>query len=236
MSETARRSFNRLPRERRVDDIERAARAAFSEKGYSATSIADIAAGAGVVEGTIYKYFENKRDLLFKVLGRWYQESIANYMNNLENIEGVRNRLRFVIGQHLNALKDDPDLSLLMFIEVRGGSDYLGSPLHQLNREYTRVLAKVIREGIEAGEFRADTPIALVRDMVLGGIEHHMLPHFQGRTQVNVERVADALTSLVMAAVSAPASAAAPLEATIGRLDRIAERLEAAAQKAEKPR
>lgn len=234
MNETVRRSFNRLPRERRVEDIESAARAAFSENGYAATSIADIAARAGVVEGTIYKYFDNKRDLLIKVLGRWYQESILKHMDNLVNIEGVRNRLRFVVGQHLAMLRDNRDLSWLMFTEVRGSSDYFDSPLHRLNREYTHVFVKVIREGIESGEFRSDLPVGLVRDMVLGGIEHHMLPYLQGRAQINVEQAADALTGMVLAAISVPAAVAAPLDQAVDRLDRIAARLEAVAGKSGK--
>ncbi len=236
MSESARRSFNRLPRERRVEDIESAARAAFSEKGYAATSIADIAAGAGVVEGTIYKYFDSKRDLLIKVLSRWYQASILKHMENLVNIEGVRNRLRFIIGQHLNHLKDSRDLSWLMFIEVRGSSDYFDSQLHVLNREYTHVLVKVIREGIESGEFRSDIPVGLIRDLVFGGIEHHMLPYFQGRAEVKVEQVADVLTRLILSAISVSAPVAAPLDQSIERLDRVATRLEAVANKSGKTR
>ncbi len=231
MSESTRRSFNRLPRERRVEDIESAARAAFSERGYAATSIADIAAGAGVVEGTIYKYFDNKRDLLIKVLSSWYQEAILDYMKNLVNIEGVRNRLRFIIGQHLALIKDSRDLSLLMFIEVRGSSDYFDSQLHVLNREYTHVLVKVIHEGIESGEFRSDIPVGLVRDLVFGGMEHHMLPYLQGRAEANVEQVADALTFLILSAISAQAPVAAPLDRAIDRLDLIAARLEGVAGK-----
>jgi len=231
MSEAVRKSFSRLSRERRVEDIERAARAAFSEKGYAATSISDISAGAGVVEGTIYKYFDNKRDLLIKVLSRWYQETLSSYASNLANVKSARDRLRLVIGQHLAALKDDRDLSLLMFIEVRGGSDYFGSALHHLNREYTHVLVKVLRDGVASGEFRSDIPIPLVRDMILGGIEHHMFPYFHGRAQVNVERVAYELTNLVTAAIAVPGHEAGPLDKVLDRLDRITARLEGAAGK-----
>ena len=69
MSESVeRRQVFRLPRERRVSGLMAAARAVFSEKGYQETSTAEIAERAGVVEGTIYRYFSNKRDLLIKVV------------------------------------------------------------------------------------------------------------------------------------------------------------------------
>ena len=40
----------------------------FAERGYHATGIADIAARLGIGHGTFYRYFENKRDLLVKVI------------------------------------------------------------------------------------------------------------------------------------------------------------------------
>ena len=85
MSESAeRRQVFRLPRERRVSDLMAAARTVFSEKGYQDTSTAEIAERAGVVEGTIYRYFSNKRDLLIKVVEAWYDEMISDYDEQLE--------------------------------------------------------------------------------------------------------------------------------------------------------
>ncbi|RJX35444.1 MAG: TetR/AcrR family transcriptional regulator, partial [Desulfarculus sp.] len=44
-----------------------AAEKAFSQRGYSAATIAEIARLAGVAEGTIYEYFTNKQDLLMSI-------------------------------------------------------------------------------------------------------------------------------------------------------------------------
>ena len=51
------RKFNRRPRTERIAEICRAARVAFAENGYEGAVIADIAAAAGIAEGTIYKLF-----------------------------------------------------------------------------------------------------------------------------------------------------------------------------------
>ncbi|HQN72805.1 MAG TPA: TetR/AcrR family transcriptional regulator, partial [bacterium] len=47
----------------RKQQILLAASRVFSKKGYHATSISDICAKSGVARGTIYLYFENKRDI-----------------------------------------------------------------------------------------------------------------------------------------------------------------------------
>src|SRR5476649_2639258 len=39
----------------------------FSEKGYEATSTSEIAKKANVAEGTIFRYYKTKKDLLFAI-------------------------------------------------------------------------------------------------------------------------------------------------------------------------
>lgn len=51
----------RRPRAEREREILAAARAVFSEKGYADGSVAEIARRVGVVEGTVYTYFDTKR-------------------------------------------------------------------------------------------------------------------------------------------------------------------------------
>src|SRR5690606_26788480 len=41
----------------------------FSEKGYAATSTSEIAQKAGVAEGTIFKHYKTKKDLLLSIAG-----------------------------------------------------------------------------------------------------------------------------------------------------------------------
>ena len=68
MTSTVRRTVVRLSRDERMRDIVAAARKVFIERGFDAASTAEIAANAGVAEGTIYKYFESKRDVLLAVI------------------------------------------------------------------------------------------------------------------------------------------------------------------------
>ena len=95
-SASGRRQVSRLSRERRVADIMKAAREVFSEKGYDEALLSDIAERADVVEGSIYRYFENKRDLLVKVIEHWYKMMLSDYDRQLSGISGTRNRLRCV--------------------------------------------------------------------------------------------------------------------------------------------
>ena len=72
------RRRTRRPRAEREAEILSAARHSFAEHGYGATAVSEIAARAGVVEGTIYTYFESKRTLLIAVMKQFYEELIAD--------------------------------------------------------------------------------------------------------------------------------------------------------------
>jgi AcrR family transcriptional regulator len=159
----ARRAFARLPREQRVGDIIEAARAAFAEHGYESASMSAIADRAGVVEGTIYKYFENKRDLLNRVLAHWYEGMLADEAQQLAGIAGTRNRLRYVIWRHLATIAGDPALCRVFFQEVRAGTDYRASPLHDLNRGYTRFATQSCARGSRTASSDRTSPSPAAR-------------------------------------------------------------------------
>jgi AcrR family transcriptional regulator len=232
-AEPARRPTSRLPRAQRVEDIEAAARAVFTRHGYAAASIAEIAAEAGVAEGTIYKFFDSKRHLVVRVIELWYGQMMAEFDKSLPGITGARNKIRYIVWRHLTALTENPELARLCANEVRNAGDYYQSELHELNRRYTHVFVEACREGAANGELRPDTPIALVRDLVFGGVEHHIAPMLYGKGSVEADlrRSADALVDTVMGGIQTPAArgAADPQAALLQRLDEAAQRLEAAA-------
>lgn len=220
-----RRRSNRLPREQREADILAAALAVFRSRGYEQASISDIAAGAGVVEGLIYRYFKNKRDLLSKVIERWYI-NLINDPTRIDPAQPIREQLRRVIRAHLQVIRSDPGLSRLVFNEFRTAADYRGSAIHQLNRRYTNPILDIARAAIQSGEFRADVPLALIRDTIFGSIEHHTWAYLRGEGDFSVDESADLITEIVYRGFAAPAErAGAPLTTTVENLNSAVERL-----------
>ena len=215
------------PRQERIEDILRAARAVFSEKGYEAAAMAEIAARVGVSEATVYKYFESKRALLLSVIRQWFETMIAENRERLAGIDGVQARVKVLIWQHLKTIRDASDLCRLFYSEVRSRPDYVGSDLHALNRDATRLLTEEIERGVASGELRPGVPPRLVRDLVYGGIEHHVAAFLAGRGTLDCDSLAAALTALVFDGLL-PVAAADPLSRTAARLERVAARLEGA--------
>jgi AcrR family transcriptional regulator len=215
----------RLPRERRVADIMKAAREVFEDKGYDAALISDIAERARVVEGTIYRYFENKRALLSKVVEHWYAGMLAKYDRELRHIRGTRNRLRFLVWRHLVTVHDEPAICRLVFQVLRMSEGYRSTAVFQLNRAYTRRTIELIKEGQARGEFRNDVAPRLVRDAIYGAVEHHTWAHLRGEGDFSPDAAADAITELVYRGLAMPA-AAADTKDHVARIGRVTARLE----------
>lgn len=228
---TARRQVFRLSKERRVADIMAAARSVFREKGYEDAPLSDIAERANVVEGSIYRYFENKRDLLVKVIEDWYENMLADYDQHLAGIAGTRNRLRYMIWRHLKTIHDEPALCNLMFQFLRTGKDYSRTAVHELNRRYTRRTLDIVREGIEAGELRGDVSLALVRDMIYGCIEHRTWAFLRGEGEFDPDSTADAIVDLILSGLRKRSAEGEPARADLAeRIEKAVERLEVLAR------
>lgn len=229
MTTEPRRTVVRLPRDRRASDIEAAAREVFCERGYEATSTAEIAARAGVAEGTLYKHFQNKRALLVKVLETWYHSLIADFTTQLSGIHGTRNKLFYIVSRHLRALKEDPELASLLYREMLHSGDYYDSRIHEFNREYTQVLIETCRDGMRLGELKAELPLGLLRDMMFGGIDHLISGFLFNQREIDVESSAKQLVALIFDGISvAQAGRGNAEDDVVRRLEGIAKRMEAA--------
>jgi AcrR family transcriptional regulator len=91
----------------------------FSENGFAATSIREIAKNAGVTEGLIYHYFQGKKDLLKRIVEQSVSEGrSAQYLKEVEPLPIHEALVRF--GEHLvGALRKKKAIFRLMLSESR---------------------------------------------------------------------------------------------------------------------
>lgn len=210
----------RLAKEVRENQILDAAAELFREKGYHTTSTVEIAQKAGVVEGTIFRYFATKRDLMFKVAERAYEETIADFDGQLDGISGTWNRLRYMAWRHLKSIHDQPAIHKLVQYEIKQDPEYRSSTIFQLNRAYTRRTIEIIEDAIRSGEFISSIPVRLVRDVIYGAIEHHVWRYVRGEGPLDIDETADNITNLIHYGLSAKRQEDPPVDEIIASIDR----------------
>src|ERR1700738_5415391 len=85
----------------RYDAILDAAKGAFADKGFEGTSIADIARIAEISDGLVYRYFRNKRELLYEVLRKFYERILLDLETQVFKHDAFSARLRSEERRHL---------------------------------------------------------------------------------------------------------------------------------------
>lgn len=75
-----------LPPEERKEEIINAAEKLFYEKGYSKVTINDIIKDLGIVKGTFYYHFKNKKEVRDIIINRYLEEEIK-HLNQINESE-----------------------------------------------------------------------------------------------------------------------------------------------------
>jgi AcrR family transcriptional regulator len=193
------RSRKRLEERERV--ILAAAARAFASAGFHATTTRQIAANAGVSEGTVFHYFGSKNDLMVAVLDGFYNEVLnPKAAEILDTVMGTRARLLALATHHVRALAADNAL-MMRLLQVYAGVDLEfreqggDSPLRELNRNYVGYLDRILREGMERGDLRGDLELRPLRDLFFGtmeyGVRTHLYRHGEHGLDDYVERLLD---------------------------------------------
>lgn len=217
----------RLRKEDRREELLEAAAEIFRKKGYQETSTAEIAEHAGVVEGTIYRYFATKRELLVQVVERAYELVIADFEVQLRGITGTWNQLRYLVWRHLKTIQEDPALAKLVTYEIKADPGYRTMRTFQLNRAYTARTVEIIERAIHSGEFVADVPIPIIRDMIYGCVDHHTWSYVRGEGHFDLDSTADYIVHLIYRGLAARPETVPAAETILSRIEERLSRIEA---------
>ncbi len=167
------------------------------EKDFNAITTAEIAKNAGVTEALIYKYFKDKRDLLYQVLAEYLEHYIVQARQDLAGITGTLNKLRKTIWIHINVYATDRVFAKILMLEVRSFSDYYMSEPYRLVKEYSVLLSDILKEGIAKGELRNDISPSFMRQVILGGIEHVCLTRVVFNREIQPDAMTEDLTRVI---------------------------------------
>ena len=155
------------------ENIIRAAIRVFAQSGYTATRIIDVARAAGIGKGTIYEYFRSKEDLFFAVFQQVMQDSEAPMAAAVASGHGsVARRLKVLSEGLISSWLGKLDLySLTMEFwsatTVSASRERFKTAFQEAYRTFRHVLAALIQEGMDSGEFAsASRPLEVASGLI----------------------------------------------------------------------
>jgi TetR/AcrR family transcriptional regulator len=149
--------------------ILKAAVTEFAEHGIAGARTDAIARAAHVNKALLYYYFKDKDALYEAVLDHVFSGLRARVMPVLESKLPPRQKMLEYLGAYFDYIAANPRFPRVVQAEwLRSGAG--SAPMQRVAKEYFRPifrkLAEVLREGIEAGEFRAVNPIDFLPSVV----------------------------------------------------------------------
>ncbi len=157
----------RRRKEARPKEILAAALTVFTERGFAATRVDDVASRAGVTKGTVYLYFPTKeelfkaviRDALFPVI-----HAVEQHIAEAAGSTCAADLLRYIV-QVFPSLAGTPAGAVIKLVIAEGGNfpDIASFYTTEVIRRMRKVLAAIIDGGVARGEFRpVEAPAAIM--------------------------------------------------------------------------
>lgn len=153
------------------ETILRAAIKVFAGKGYFNSKVADIAAEAGIADGTVYLYFKSKDEILHSIFDRAMAEFIAEGKREIDGLSGPEEKLRRIAELHLEKLGADRELAVVFQVELRGSTKFMQEFSAAGFAEYLDIIRETIAEGQSGGIFRDDIKPVIGAKVLYGALD-----------------------------------------------------------------
>ncbi len=158
----------RLPANERRLQILRAACELFAERGVRGATVRDIGERAGVLSGSLYHHFRTKQEIVHELMRGYGEALLLRYRNAEARGGSARDKLAHLFHACLRAnLEHASEMKVL----IRELDDTFRQAefvyVHDTLAEIEALFAKVIVQGISAGEIRSDVDPHFVYRMMM---------------------------------------------------------------------
>ena len=193
-----------VDKEKKREDIVLAALAVFAEKGFSKTTIKDIAEQAGIGKGTIYEYFNDKDEIIhnsFFYFQKFFefdiQETLLSEKDGASKLTAViKSILKIINGEYGKYL----DLMFDFWAEgIKGHSkNVMISEMNRFYKSYRKLFEDILKEGVDDGSFRSDLDPLPVASIIIGMLDGIMVQWILDKKIINKMEIEKCIIDLVL--------------------------------------
>jgi TetR/AcrR family transcriptional regulator, cholesterol catabolism regulator len=162
---------NRAPEaSSRKEQIYQTAGRLFSEVGYHATSMRDLARAMGVQGGSLYAHIESKEELLFEIVNRATEEFLAALLPVAAQKQAAPAHLQAVLQAHLAVMSRNLDWATVFFHEWKHLSQQKQLLVKAGRDQVEGIYRQILEQGVGEGHFRQDLDIKLAAILCLSSV------------------------------------------------------------------
>ena len=179
----------------RCAEILEAARKVFARKGFDSATVDEIAEAAGVAKGTLYLYFQSKRDIYLEALRRGLAALIEETSRNMEAAPTAAEKIRAFIATRVRCTEENRDFVAIYLSEFGNiSAENVHKEFRSLYMRQAKALEAVLREAAEQGQIRAVRPDLaglMVYELTRGLVTQRLLGYCKGTAHEDIETLFD---------------------------------------------
>lgn len=155
------------PRREQIHDV---ASRLFSERGYHATGMRELASELGMQGGSLYAHISGKEDLLIEIINAASRE-FSEVLFSLREVKlPAEQKLREAMQRHITVVASDMDRATVFFHEWKHLSPGAYLRVTGWRDAIDAFYRELIQQGIDAGEFRADLDVKMTANLILSAV------------------------------------------------------------------
>lgn len=162
-----------MSKEEKRLDILNAAIKIFSKYGIHKAKIEDIAKEAGVGKGTIYEYFDSKKDLFQEVVKYGLELYKKDMMETFHREEPIRDKLVSFCSSHGKFISEHVDMAQNIASQTGVLSKEMRCWMAECRIELGKAVIEVLKKGVENGELRNDLDLEVASYAIFGTINQY---------------------------------------------------------------
>jgi TetR/AcrR family transcriptional regulator, fatty acid metabolism regulator protein len=169
-------------------NILNAALKTFVKRGYPETRVAEIAAEAGVAEGTLYNYFPSKEELLLALFDEKWGQIIHGIKEKIRRLDDPNDKLKAIFSLVVKMFKKNRQLAELFMIDIKQSSIFLNN--YTINRivEFLDLIEEILEEGKRKGIYRKDLDARVAKMIIFGAAQGILLSWVLGESKADKSR------------------------------------------------
>lgn len=192
-------------RRNRATEILPAAIKVFSEKGYAAASLQDLADEVGLLKGSLYHYIDSKESVLFDILQGSHAQAVeimvATDALDLEPEQRFASYIRSLTLWYLS----NRERASLYFTEWRYLTGEFRDTVLEQRHEFLGYVRQILAEAQRRDRTRKDIDVQLAALFVMSAVNSVPI-WFRDNGRRTAEQIADEVAALACATMFPPAS------------------------------
>ncbi|MGV8080355.1 MAG: TetR/AcrR family transcriptional regulator [Syntrophales bacterium] len=178
-----------------------AAVSVFSQKGFKATTIADLAKKASITEATIYNHFSSKEEILLHIPFIYINDFLEECEEHLQGIRSHEEKLRKFVWLYLWWIHKNFDYMKIYVLDIRSIPHYYDTKAYELIDQISKIPTAILQSGKENGIFRVDINSVIFTNLLFGTIEWLFLAKVLFNRTMNLLDDYDIISDIIVSSV-----------------------------------